>query len=80
MIKHIYTIFFIVFGLFFLASIGVASSDEPLVIPFLSKAPEIDGILESPLWEEEALKFDQFFQLAPKEGGATGKAKVPAIC
>jgi len=69
MIKHIFAIFLIVFGLFVLASIGVAAPDEPLIIPLFSKAPKIDGILDSPLWEEEALKFEQFFQLSPKEGG-----------
>jgi len=61
--------FLIVFGLFVFASMGFSSQEEPLLIPLLSKAPKIDGILESAEWEEETLKFEEFFQLAPKEGG-----------
>ena len=55
--------------MFVLASMGFSVPEEPLLVPLISKAPKIDGILNNSEWEEEALKFEQFFQLAPKEGG-----------
>ncbi len=45
------------------------SNKEPLVIPRLTKAPKIDGILDNPIWETQALKIDAFVQLSPKENG-----------
>ena len=48
---------------------AVASNKEPLVIPRLTKAPKIDGVLDNPIWETEALKIDTFVQLSPKENG-----------
>jgi hypothetical protein len=47
----------------------LGSSKEPQVIPKLSRSPKIDGILDNPLWEKEALKIENFFQLSPKEMG-----------
>jgi len=46
-----------------------AAGKEPLVIPRLSKAPKIDGVLDNPIWETEALKIENFIQLSPKENG-----------
>ncbi|MGZ5498398.1 MAG: DUF5916 domain-containing protein [Candidatus Aminicenantales bacterium] len=46
-----------------------AAGKEPLVIPRLSKAPKIDGVLDNPIWETEALKIEDFIQLSPKENG-----------
>jgi len=46
-----------------------ASNKEPLVIPRLTKAPKIDGVLDNPIWETQALKIDAFVQLSPKENG-----------
>ena len=46
-----------------------AASKEPLPIPRLTKAPKIDGVLDDPIWETEALKIDDFVQLSPKENG-----------
>jgi hypothetical protein len=46
-----------------------AANKEPLRIPRLSKAPKIDGVLDNPIWETEALKIDDFIQLSPKENG-----------
>jgi Domain of unknown function (DUF5916)/Carbohydrate family 9 binding domain-like len=43
---------------------------EPLQIPRLTKAPKIDGVLDNPIWETEALKIENFVQLTPKENGA----------
>jgi hypothetical protein len=42
---------------------------EPLEIPRLTKPPKIDGVLDNPIWETEALKIDAFVQLSPKENG-----------
>jgi len=40
-----------------------------LEIPRLTHAPKIDGVLDNPIWETEALKIDAFVQLSPKENG-----------
>jgi len=42
---------------------------EPLRIPRLSEAPRIDGVLDNPIWETQALKIENFVQLTPKENG-----------
>jgi len=47
-----------------------AANKEPLQIPRLSHTPKIDGVLDNPIWETEALKIDAFAQLSPKENGA----------
>ncbi|OGD16210.1 MAG: hypothetical protein A2W20_03160 [Candidatus Aminicenantes bacterium RBG_16_66_30] len=56
-----------------LAVFGAASQTpapkEPLRIPRLSEAPKIDGILDNPVWETQALKIEAFVQLSPKENG-----------
>jgi hypothetical protein len=44
-------------------------SGEPLEIPRLSMPPKIDGVLDDPVWETEALKIENFVQLSPKENG-----------
>ncbi len=46
-----------------------AAGKEPLQIPRLSRPPKIDGVLDNPLWETEALKVEAFVQLSPKENG-----------
>jgi hypothetical protein len=51
------------------SSQAAVSNKEPLVIPRLTKAPKIDGILDNPIWETQALKIDAFVQLSPKENG-----------
>ncbi len=47
-----------------------APAKEPLRIPRLTHAPKIDGVLDNPIWETEALKIEAFVQLSPKENGA----------
>jgi hypothetical protein len=42
---------------------------EALQIPRLSHPPKIDGVLDNPIWETEALKIENFVQLSPKENG-----------
>jgi hypothetical protein len=35
----------------------------------LTEAPKIDGVLDNPIWDEQALKIQDFLQFAPKEKG-----------
>jgi len=56
-----------------------AASKEPLEIPRLSRAPKVDGVLDNPIWETEALRIDDFIQLAPKENGAPTERTVAYI-
>ncbi|MCJ7580694.1 MAG: carbohydrate binding family 9 domain-containing protein, partial [Candidatus Aminicenantes bacterium] len=76
MIKYVSFFFCLIFGLAALTVVGFAVPEESLLIPLLSKAPKIDGILDNSEWEEEALKFEQFFQLAPIEGGPPSEKTV----
>jgi hypothetical protein len=45
-----------------------AGKKETLSVPRLSIQPRIDGVLD-PVWEAEALRLDNFVQLAPKANG-----------
>ncbi len=57
-----------IFMLLFLRSGFVFSSEEKIVtIPRLTKTPKIDGVLDNPIWDTEALKIVNFHQLSPKE-------------
>jgi hypothetical protein len=55
---------------------GAPQPKEPLEIPRLSKAPKIDGVLDNPVWETEALKIENFVQLSPKENGVPSERTV----
>jgi len=48
-------------------------------IPLLSKAPKIDGKIDNPLWEQEALKIENFRQFMPNEDRAPGQKTVAYI-
>jgi len=68
-------------GVVFLAlvlasSFAFGSSPERLVIPKLSHAPKIDGVLDNPIWDQEALKIENFVQLSPKEKGVPSERTV----
>ncbi len=52
------------------------SVEEVLNIPKLSKAPKIDGLLDNPIWDKEALKIESFHQLSPKEMGEPSEKTV----
>ncbi|MDH5742499.1 MAG: carbohydrate binding family 9 domain-containing protein, partial [Candidatus Aminicenantes bacterium] len=54
----------------FLPWTALSSPVESVNIPKFSKPPKIDGTLDNPLWEEQALKIEDFIQFAPKEKGA----------
>ncbi len=49
---------------------------ETLQIPKLTEAPKIDGVLDNPLWEDQALKIENFLQLSPKERGQPSEKTV----
>ncbi|MCX6569405.1 MAG: carbohydrate binding family 9 domain-containing protein, partial [Candidatus Aminicenantes bacterium] len=51
------------------AAVQAPAPTEPLQIPRLTTAPKIDGVLDNPIWETQALKIDAFVQLSPKENG-----------
>lgn len=51
------------------AAVQAPAPKEPLRIPRLTPAPKIDGVLDNPVWETQALKIDGFVQLSPKENG-----------
>ena len=54
----------------FLPQVLLPYSVEKVEIPKLTEAPEIDGILDNPIWDEQALKIQDFLQFTPKEKGA----------
>ncbi len=56
-----------------------SASQEPLKIPKLSSPPKIDGVLDNPLWEKEALKIEGFLQYTPKEKGTPSEKTVAYI-
>ncbi len=65
--KKVGLILFLSFILFL--QFTFASTEKALEVPKLSQSPKIDGVLDNPLWEQEALKIENFLQLAPKEKG-----------
>jgi len=56
-----------------------SSSEEIFDIPRLTKPPKIDGVLDNPVWEKEALKIENFHQLSPKEMGDPSEKTVTYI-
>jgi hypothetical protein len=59
--------------------LGFSSSKEVYDIPRFTKAPEIDGVLDNPIWEREALKIENFHQLSPKEMGNPSEKTVAYV-
>jgi hypothetical protein len=59
--------------------VGFSSSKEVFDIPRFTKAPVIDGVLDNPVWEREALKIENFHQLSPKEMGDPSEKTVAYI-
>ena len=45
----------------------LSSKEEIVTVPRLTKTPKIDGVLDNPIWDTEALKIVNFHQLSPKE-------------
>lgn len=58
-----------VLALCLLPKILNSSLEERIYIPKLSESPKIDGVLDNPIWEEQALKIQDFLQYTPKEKG-----------
>ncbi|MGD9346847.1 MAG: DUF5916 domain-containing protein, partial [Candidatus Aminicenantes bacterium] len=44
-----------------------SSQEEVFDIPRLTKIPKVDGVLDNPIWQREALRITTFHQLSPKE-------------
>lgn len=59
--------------------VGFSSSKEVFDIPRFTEAPVIDGVLDNPVWEREALKIENFHQLSPKEMGDPSEKTVAYI-
>jgi hypothetical protein len=56
-------------GLFLFPQFVFPIPEEASEIPKFSQPAKIDGFLENPLWEKEALKIENFVQFSPKEKG-----------
>lgn len=56
-----------------------SSTEEPFQIPKFSHPPKIDGILENPFWEQEAMKIENFLQLTPKEKGTPSEKTIAYV-
>ncbi|MBN1272906.1 MAG: carbohydrate binding family 9 domain-containing protein [Candidatus Aminicenantes bacterium] len=52
------------------------TAPKPVDIPKLSHPPKIDGKFDNPLWEQEALRIDDFLQFVPKEKGEPSQKTV----
>lgn len=50
-----------------------------LDIPRFQTPPKIDGVLDNPAWETQALKIEDFVQLTPKENGAPSERTVAYV-
>jgi hypothetical protein len=71
--------FIFFFILFIFPHISLSADEKTLNIPKLSQKPKIDGVIENPLWEREALKIEDFLQFAPKEKGEPSQKTVAYI-
>ncbi len=76
--KAAFIIIFILIFLFF-PQFFFSANQEALKIPRLSSPPKIDGVLDNPLWEKEALKIENFLQYTPKEKGTPSEKTVAYI-
>ena len=65
-----------ILSLILISSFSYGLAENPPLIPRLSNAPKIDGVLDNPLWEKEALKIEDFLQLSPKERGVPSEKTV----
>lgn len=79
MIRKAMMTILLLMGLVFFPQLVLSVSKEPLTIPKFSKAPKIDGVLDNPLWEEQALKIEDYHQLSPKEMGTPSEQTVTYI-
>lgn len=79
--KHALIMCLISLFLFFQVALSFPEkkSDKTLIIPLLSQKPKIDGELDNPLWEKEALKVENFIQFSPKEKAPPSEKTVAYI-
>jgi len=79
MVKKAGFILIFSFSFFLFPQSSFTSSQEILKVPKLSHPPKIDGVLENPLWEKEALKIEDFLQFTPKEKGKPSEKTIAYI-
>lgn len=79
MVKKVVALSILSFALLLSPFFSHSSTKETLKVPKLSHIPKIDGILENPLWEKEALKIENFVQYTPKEKGTPSEKTVAYI-
>jgi hypothetical protein len=79
MVKAITLGLFLYLTVCFLPWTALSFPVESVNIPKFSKPPKIDGTLDNPLWEEQALKIEDFIQFAPKEKGAPTQKTVAYV-
>ena len=79
MLKKAAIILIFSFSLILFPQFSLTSSQEILKVPELSHPPKIDGVIENPLWEKEALKIEDFLQYTPKEKGTPTEKTVAYV-
>ena len=79
MVKKAPIFMLVILSILWSALFSYGAASEALRIPRLSRAPKIDGYLEKPLWEKEALKIEDFLQYTPKEKGTPSEKTVTYI-
>jgi len=60
----------------FLHAAAQTVAKGPYVVPKLKDSPKIDGVLDNPIWETQALKIEGFHQMSPKEMGEPSEKTV----
>ena len=79
MIKKEGFILIFYFSFFIFPQFSFTSSQEIFEIPKFSQPPKIDGVLDNPLWEKEALIIEDFLQFTPKEKGEPSEKTIAFI-
>ncbi len=79
MVKKIGLILIGSLSFFLLPLFAFTPNQEAMEIPKLTHSPKIDGVLDNPLWEQEALKIEDFLQFTPKEKGEPSEKTIAYI-
>lgn len=77
--KRVALIIIFSLSLLFFPPLFFSANQEAMKVPRLSQAPKIDGVLDNPLWEKEALKIENFLQFTPKEKATPSEKTVAYI-
>lgn len=79
MVKKVILLLIYALNIFLISNFTFSASQEILNVPKLIHPPKIDGVLDNPLWENEALKIEDFVQFTPKENGTPSEKTVAFI-